>query len=116
VLAVADDVVEAAVLDHVDAILDGALLADEVDDRLGALAVGQLLHGLDVRATLDLDGLVGAELAGELEGLLAGVDDDDLGRRVGLQALDADVAQAARADHDALAARAEDRDRLLDRV
>src|SRR3954454_22109018 len=43
VLAVADDVVEAAVLDHRDAVLDGALLAHEVDDRLGAEAVGQLL-------------------------------------------------------------------------
>src|SRR3954466_989226 len=113
VLAVADDVVEAAVLDHRDAVLDGALLADEVDDRLGALAVGELLHLLDVRGALDLDRVVGAELARELEGLLVRVDDDDLGRRVGLQALDADVAQAARADHDALGAGAEDRNRLL---
>ena len=64
VLAVADDVVEAAVLDHRDAVLDGALLADEVDDRLRAEAVGQLLHRVDVRA-VDLDGVVGAELAGQ---------------------------------------------------
>src|SRR4051794_21168036 len=113
VLAVADDVVEAAVLDHGDAVLDGALLADEVDDRLGAVAVGELLHFLDVRGALDLDRVVGAELASELEGLLVRIDDDDLGRRVGLQALDADVAQAARADHDALGAGAEDRNRLL---
>src|SRR4051812_9257282 len=116
VLAVADDVVEAAVLDHRDAVLDGALLADEVDDRLGAEAVGQLLDLLDVRGALDLDGVVGAELARELQRLLGRVDDDDLGRRVGLQALDADVAQAARADHDALRPGAEHRDRLLDGV
>src|SRR3954447_18302397 len=116
VLAVADDVVEAAVLDHRDAVLDGALLAYEVDDRLGAVAVGELLHLLDVRGALDLDRVVGAELARELQRLLVRIDDDDLGRRVGLQALDADVAEAARADHDALRARAEDRDRLLDRV
>src|SRR3954463_16815912 len=116
VLAVADDVVEAAVLDHRDAVLDGALLADEVDDRLGAEAVGQLLDLLDVRGALDLDGVVGAELARELQRLLGRVDDDDLGRRVGLQALDADVAQAARADHDALRPGAEDGDRLLDGV
>src|SRR3954447_6803381 len=116
VLAVPDDVVEAAVLDHRDAVLDGALLADEVDDRLGAVAVGQLLDLLDVRRALDLDRVVGAELARELQRLLVRIDDDDLGRRVGLQALDADVAEAARADHDALRARAEDRDRLLDRV
>src|SRR6185295_8214242 len=49
VLAVADDVVEAAVLDHGHAVLDGALLADEVDDRLRAVPVGELLHGVDVR-------------------------------------------------------------------
>ena len=113
--AVADDVVEAAVLDHRDAVLDRALLAHEVDDRLGAEAVGQLLHRVDVRA-VDLDGVVGAELAGELQGGLGGIDDDDLGRRVGLQALDADVAQAAGADDDDLGPRAQDRDRLLDRV
>ena len=53
---------------------------------------------------------------GQRERLLVRVDDDDLGRRVGLQALDADVAEAARADHDALRAGAEDRDRLLDGV
>src|SRR4051794_34258085 len=67
VLPVADDVVEAAVLDHRDAVLDGPLLADEVDDRLGAETIGQLLDGVHVRA-VDLDGVVGAELAGELEG------------------------------------------------
>ena len=93
--AVADDVVEAAVLDHRDAVLDRALLADEVDDRLGAEAVGQLLHRVDVRA-VDLDGVVGAELAGQRERVLGRIDDDDLGRRVGLQALDADVARGRR--------------------
>src|SRR3954447_8690284 len=116
VLAVADDVVEAAVLDHRHAVLDGALLAHEVDDRLGAHAVGELLHRVDVARPLDLDRVVGAQLLRQREGLLVRVDDDDLGRRVGLQALDADVAQAAGADHDALRPRAEDRDRLLDRV
>src|SRR3954451_20027158 len=102
VLAVADDVVEAAVLDHRDAVLDGALLADEVDDRLRSGAVGQLLHGVDVRAALDLDDVVGAELARQRQRLLGRVVDDDLGRLLGLQALDADVTQAAGADHDAL--------------
>src|SRR3954453_2090318 len=116
VLAVADDVVEAAVLDHRDPVLDGALLADEVDDRLRAVAVRQLLHGLDVRGALDLDRVVGAELARELEGRPGRVDDDDLGRGVGLEALDADVAQAARADDDGLGPGAEHRDRLLDGV
>ena len=41
VLAVADDVVVAGVAQHGHALLDRAALADEVDDRLGALAVGQ---------------------------------------------------------------------------
>src|SRR5215218_6815305 len=113
VLAVADDVVEAAVLDHRHAVLDGALLADEVDDRLGPHAVGELLHRVDVRGALHLDGVVGAQLARELERLLVGVDDDDLGRRVRLEALDADVAEAAGADHDAPRPRAEHGDRLL---
>src|SRR3954452_1069984 len=71
VLAVADDVVEAAVLDHRNAVLDGALLADEVDDRLGALAVGELLHLLDVRGALDLHRVVGAQLLRQRERLLA---------------------------------------------
>src|SRR4051794_20482182 len=99
VLAVADDVVEAAVLDHRDAVLDGALLADEVDDHLGAHAVRELLDGLDVLAGLDLGRVVGAHLRGQRERLLVRVDDDDLRRRVGLQALDADVAEAAGPDH-----------------
>ena len=80
VLAVADHVVEAAVLDHLDAVLDGALLAHEVDDRLGAAPVGQLLHGVDV-AAVDLHRVVGADLAGQRQRLLARVDHDDLGRR-----------------------------------
>ena len=82
----------------------GALLADEVDDRLGADAVRDLLHGVDVRA-VDLDGVVGAELARQRERLLVRVDDDDLRRRVGPQALDADVAEAAGADDDGARAR-----------
>src|SRR3954454_15783140 len=116
VLAVADDVVEAAVLDHRHAVLDRALLAHEVDDRLRAHAVGKLLHRLDVLAVLDLDRVVGAHLARERERLLARVDDDDLRRRVGLQALDADVPEPAGADHHRLRARAQHRDRLLDGV
>lgn len=60
--------------------------------------------------------MVGAELAGQLQGRLGRVDDDDLGRRVRLQALDADVAEAAGADHHDAGARAEDSDRLLDGV
>src|SRR6185312_15203202 len=71
---------------------------------------------VDVLGAVDLDRVVGAEVARELEGLLVRVDDDDLGRRVGLEALDADVAEAARPDDDALRAGAEDRDRLLDGV
>ena len=114
--AVADDVVEAAVADHRDAVLDGAPLADEVDDRLGPEAVGHLLDGVDVAAAVDLDRVVGAHLAGQRERLLGGVDDDDLRRGHRPQALDADVAQAAGPDHDRPRARAEDRDRLLDRV
>jgi hypothetical protein len=57
-----------------------------------------------------------ASAASAAERRLRGIDDDDLGRRVGLQALDADVPEAAGADHDRLGPRAEDRDRLLDRV
>src|SRR6185369_2762070 len=49
-----------------------------------------------------LDGVVRAHLLGERERLLVRVDDDDLGRRVGLQALDPDVPEPAGADHDGL--------------
>src|SRR5918998_3773222 len=112
VLAVADDVVEAAVLEHRDAVLDRAVLADEVDDGLGAVTVRELAHDVHVRP-VDLHGVVGAELAGQLQGGLGRVDDDDLGRRVRLQALDADVAETAGADHHDARAGAENRDRLL---
>jgi hypothetical protein len=115
VLSVADDVVEAAVLEHRDAVLDGAVLADEVDDRLGAASVGELAHDVDVRP-VDLHGVVGAELAGQREGGFGRVDDDDLGRRVRLQALDADVAEAACADHDDAGAGPEHGNRLLHRM
>ncbi len=115
VLAVADHVVEAAVADHGDAVLDRALLAHEVDDRLGAEAVGHLLDRVDLRA-VDLHGVVGAHLAGQRQRLLGRIDDDDLGRGVGLQALDADVPEAAGADHHHARAGAEHRNRLLDGV
>src|SRR4051794_4240082 len=97
VLAVADHVVEAAVLHHLDAVLDRALLTDEVDDRLGAHPVRELGH-LVALGTVDLDRVVGPELAREGERLVARIDDDDLGRRVGPQALDADVPEPAGAD------------------
>ena len=67
-------------------------------------------------AVLHLDRVVGAQLAGEGKRLLVRVDDDDLAGRVGLEALDADVAQPAGPDHDRLRARAEHGDGLLDRV
>ena len=49
--------------------------------------------------------VVGAELLGQLERVGVAVDDDDLGRGQRGQALDADVAEAAGADHDARGAR-----------
>ena len=63
-----------------------------------------------------LHGLVGAHLAGQRQRLLRWVDDDHLGRRVGLQALDADMPEAAGADDHHARARAQYRDRLLDGV
>jgi hypothetical protein len=74
-------------LHHGDAVLDGALLAHEVEDRLGTGAVGELLDCVHL-PPVDLHGVICADLAGELKRLLGGIDDDDLGRRQRLQALD----------------------------
>ena len=61
-------------------------------------------------------GVVRAELLGELERVRVAVHHDDPGRGQRGQALDADVAEAARADHHAGGARVEQRDGLADRV
>src|SRR5919108_2177349 len=45
--AVANDVVAAALSEHRRALVRGAVLTDEVDDRIDAAAVTQLLHPLD---------------------------------------------------------------------
>ena len=95
VLAVADHVVEPAVLHHLDAVLDRALLTDEVDDRLGAHPVVELARRS--RAGCRRPFTVWSRRASlRAPRLLGRVDDDDLGRRLRLQALDADVARARR--------------------
>ena len=96
--AVADDVVRAAGRGHREALVLRALLGDEVEHDVGARAVGQLLHGGDLRAVGD-DRVVRAELLGQLQRVRVAVDDDDLRRGERGQALDADVAEPAGADH-----------------
>ena len=93
--AVADDEVGPARGGHVPGVGLGALLGDEVEHHVRAAPAGQVLHRLDVPAVGD-DGVVGAELLGELERVGVAVDDDDRGRGQRGQALDADVAEAAR--------------------
>ena len=65
---------------------------------------------------VDLDRVVRAHLPGQRQRGLRRIDDDDLSGGHRPQALDADMAEAPGADHDRPGARAEDRDRLLDRV
>ena len=100
VLAVADDVVVARPAQHRDALSRRAALADEVDDRLGAVAAGELEHLLDLGAVGD-HAVVGADRLGQFERVGVAVDHDQLGRRQRLEHLDPDVPQAACADDDA---------------
>ena len=113
--AVADDGHVAVGRGHRPGVLLGALLGHEVEDDLGALALGELLDRLDVVAVRQ-HGLVGADLLGERQRVRVAVDDDDLGGGEGGEALDADVAQPSRALHDRGRARVQQRHRLADRV
>ena len=76
VAAVADDEVRAAAARHREAVVLGALLGDEVEDDVGAAAVGQLLDRGDLAAVGD-HGVVRAQLLGELQRLRVAVDHDD---------------------------------------
>jgi hypothetical protein len=100
VLAVTDDVIASHRASHFQALRGRALLADEVDDRLRALAARQLQHRFDLVA-VGLHELVRSDLLGELKRGLRLVDHDDVGRRHCARALDADVPDAPSADHDA---------------
>src|SRR5208337_1947649 len=113
-LAIADDIIAAHRAGHLEALGRGAFLADEVDDRLGALAARHLENGFDLVAVC-LHELVGADLLGELERGFRLVDHDDVGCRHGAQALDADVPEPTGADHDAAFAGIELAGRLLHR-
>ena len=113
--AVADDGVGAAGAGHREALVLGALLGDEVEHDLGALAVRHVEHGVD-RGAVGHDGLVRPELLGQLQRLGVAVDHDDPGGGERGQALDADVAEPAGADHDGGGAGVEVGDHLADRV
>src|SRR5262249_37866253 len=113
--AVADDEVRAGLAGHRPPVVLGAPLGDEVEHHVGAGAAGQVLDRLDLAAVGD-HGVVPAQLLGELERVGVAVYHDDLGGGERGQALDADVAEAARADHHAGGARVEQRDGLADRV
>ena len=65
---------------HRPPVVLGALLGDEVEHHLGARAAGEVLDRVDLPAVGD-DGMVRAELLGELERVRVAVDHDDLGRR-----------------------------------
>src|SRR5919107_2783915 len=104
--AVADDVVGATGSGHLPGVVLGALLTHVVEDDLGSVAFGHLQDSVHV-AVFDFHGLVRAPLLGKGERLLRGVGDDDLGRGERLEALDADVPQAPRADDHGLRARVE---------
>ena len=67
VLAVSDDVVVPGAAQHGDTLFGRAALADEVEHGLGAVAAGEVQDLLHLGAVGD-DHLVGADLAGELDG------------------------------------------------
>ena len=112
---VADDRVEAALRQHLQAGRVRLVAADEVDHDVGSRSVRQLPHL--ARDVVPLaEHLVGAELAREPPAPLVGVDRDDRRRAENLQELEGDVADAADADQDRGRARTEARYELLDRV
>src|SRR5215469_7924198 len=113
--AVADDEVGAGLAGHLPPVVLGSPLGDEVKHHVGAGAAGQVLDRVDLTAVGD-HGVVRAQLLGELERVGVAVHHDDLGGGERGQALDADVAEPARADHDAAGARVEQRDGLADRM
>ena len=77
-----------------------AAFAHEVDQHLGAAAVGERTHLLHLGAVRQ-DAVVGPDRFGEFKGGGVAVHHDDPARRERLQHLDADVAQAPGADHHA---------------
>src|SRR6266516_122995 len=109
--AVADDEVRAGAPGHREPVLLGALLGDEVEDDLGAGSVGEVPDRVDLAAVGD-HGVLRAQLLGQLQRVRVAVHDDDRGRGQRRQALDADVAEPARADQHARGARVEQRDGL----
>src|SRR5690349_4126706 len=106
--AVADHEVRAGRPRHREAVLLGALLGDEVEHDVGALALGEVLDRGDLVTVAD-HGVIRAQLLGELEGVRVAVDHDDLRRGQRGQALDADMPEAAGPDDDRGRARREQR-------
>ena len=104
--AVAEDVHRSGRGGHLPGVDLGALLGDEVEHDVAALAVGQVLDGVDVAAVGE-HGLVGADLLGQRERVGVAVDDDDARAGDRRERLDRDVAEAARALHDGGGARVE---------
>jgi hypothetical protein len=114
--AVADDRVHAALAQHPHRDRRHAVLADEVEHRVGAEPAGVLQHNAHaaVRAG-QVDG-VRPERAGERLASRVVVEHHDPRGRVDPQQLDREVAEAAGADHHDRAARMEEGDDPLDRV
>src|SRR5262249_60965717 len=92
------DEVGAGLAGHLPSVVLGAPLGDEVEHHVGAAAVGQLPDRVDLAAVGE-HGVVRAQLLGELERIGVAVHNDDPGGGERRQPLDADVAEAARADH-----------------
>jgi hypothetical protein len=84
--------------EHAERVLDRGALGDEVEHHLGACPAGDLAYAVDV-PSIGFDTVVRPALLGQRQRLRVAVDGDDLGRSQRAEALDADVAQPARADH-----------------
>src|SRR5579875_622290 len=113
--AVADQIVAAGALEHANAIHKRISLANEIQNDLGAPTTGNLAHRRYL-AALREHRVIGAPLATQVKRSAGTIHDNDLCWRQRLEALNADVAQAARADDHRSRARVEMRRGLLNGV
>ena len=114
--AVANLRVRAAAMQHLDRRIRRAVLADEVEDDVGALSVGDLSHRVDATVQCRMERFVGTQPAGEVESLGACIEGDHAGAAQRLQDLDAEVAETAHAEHDGGGPGMDDRQKLFDGV
>src|SRR6266849_2387835 len=96
-------------MEHLDRGVRRTVLADEIEDDVGALSVGDLSHRVDAAVQCRMERLVRAQAAGEGESLRACVKGDYPRTAQRLQNLDAKVAETAHTEDDGGRAGVDDR-------